>query len=109
MTALTPEERSLLNWECLLDRLELDVVRTEAMLDGHGAPEVDAWTPDEPGEPMPSSLLPRARALLERQDHLREQLETRLEGLRGQQQFTLKVERAAGRPMAVPRFVDVSA
>ena len=109
MSGLKPEERSLLNWECLLDRLELDVVRTEAMLDGHGAPDVEAWVPDEPGEPMPASLLPRARQLLERQEHLREQLEARLDGLRSQQQFTLKVERAAGRPMAVPRFVDVSA
>ena len=108
-STLTPQQRSLLHWECLLDRLELDVERTEAMLTQHGAPAVEYWQPTEDGEPMPASLVPRARALVERQQQVREQLAARLDSLRTQQQFTHRVERTAGRPIAVPRFVDVSA
>lgn len=103
------ESRQHLIWETALDRLELDVLRAEQMLDRAAA--LDAFEPwDEPlaAGPLPHHLLDRALELRARQQEVQRQLVEALQTLGRQSAFTDRVDRATARA-ARPVYLDVTA
>lgn len=55
-------------WEDVLTRLEHDVARVEQAVAAGEPPECPPWEPPVLTEPLPEQLVPRAVALIERQE-----------------------------------------
>ncbi|GAB2873644.1 hypothetical protein [Nocardioides pacificus] len=95
---LSPEKRRHLVWETALDRLELDVMRAERLLDEDATVAPPAsWDEPELDGPIPDDLVERALALLERQRRVQDTLQQRLDASRQQHAFADRVDRATGR------------
>ncbi len=54
-------------WEAVLDDLETQLNRAERFLDRLDPETIESWSAQPPAAPMPRYLVPRAQALLERQ------------------------------------------
>ena len=100
-------ERRHLRWEIALDRLELDVLRAERMLENPERPAPASW--DEPDlGPIPPDLVERATELRTRQVRVLDQLTTALGSVARHHEFAARVDRATRREGAAV-FLDVSA
>ncbi|MGZ4445122.1 MAG: hypothetical protein ACXVWZ_00615 [Nocardioides sp.] len=107
-TALPSDFRQHLHWETALDRLELDVMRAERMLDDATITGIESWDEPQLAGPIPPDLVERALEILERQERVQRVLAERLGELRAQHEFAERVDRATGR-VRRPVYVDVEA
>lgn len=91
------ELRNNLHWETALDRLELDVILAERMLEDPTRPAPEPWDETQLEGPIPSHLRQRALDIRARQ----REVQHALQGLRGavarQHDFARRVDRATGR------------
>ncbi|GAA1528749.1 hypothetical protein [Nocardioides humi] len=100
------------SWQEALDRLEAHADHAEQML--HGVPAgatgttLAPWLPPTDLGPMPGEMVPRARALLTRQQRLMAAIPGVLADTRGQQQVADRVGRATTAP-TTPVYLDVTA
>lgn len=96
-------------WDAALDALEMDVAEAERMLTAdHLAdePPRSAWTPPTGLPPLPAALVERARALLDRQLAVAEQL-ARAAALSRRHHRAAEAMRSV--PPAPPVYVDTPA
>ena len=96
-------------WKAELDRLELEVLRVERLLDGEGPLPADAWTPPAVLGPIPEDLGPRARDLLGRQDRAGAALRAALVSAQKQLAYGTRVSDATTAGRAHPVYVDLQA
>lgn len=101
-------------WENLLDELERDLERAEALVtvtptaaDAAEA-QPSAWTPPAPAVPIPASLVPRAELLLQRQQQVAALVTDRLGSHRSQLRVTDRFAQATSR-VSVAAYVDTTA
>lgn len=104
----TEAQRHHLHWATALDRLELDVIMAERMLEDPTRPAPERW--DEPllEGPIPADLRERALALRERQRHAQAALATTLGAIGRQHEFATRVDRAT-RQAGPAVYLDVIA
>lgn len=95
------------DWASALDRLEMDVVAIERMVEDPSQPAPAAWTAPGLG-PLPAHLVERAIALQTRQLAAERALAEQLDLVARQQEFTSRVDRATRSP-GTPLYLDVSA
>ena len=96
-------------WEAELDRLELEVLRVERLLKGLAALPTEPWSPPSiPGQ-IPADLVPRAQALLDRQDEVTGLLESALASAHKQIAYGERVSDATGQAPASPVYLDLEA
>lgn len=101
-------DRHDLDWQTVLDRLELDLLLAERKLADPDAPDPDPWSePHLPG-PVPGDLLDRARTLLSRQREVRDDLGVAALALRRQEQLAVRLDRAAT-PRVTSVYLDLDA
>lgn len=112
MTALdSPEHvqlRNHLHWETALDRLELDVILAERLLEDPTRSLPEPWDEPQLNEPIPADLRERAIALAERQRRVQARLAAAMANTSREHEFTSRVERATRRP-DVPVYLDLRA
>jgi hypothetical protein len=98
-------------WQVTLDRIELDVIRTErALEDGEGFTRpLDPWHVPENYGPLPASLRPRAEELVARQQDVMGRLATRLGTTAQHQAVVAGVDRVTPGTARGPVYIDVSA
>lgn len=101
-------DRHDLDWQTVLDRLELDLVLAERKLADPDAPDPEPWSEPHLAGPIPGALLDRARTLLSRQQVLRDTLAVAALALRRQEQLTVRLDRAAT-PRVTSVYLDVDA
>lgn len=94
-------------WELELDLLEQHLAVGERLLEDPSAAQPEPWGVPDLG-PMPESLLPRARHLLERQLRLRDSLARAVGANTRQRHFATRVTDATTAP-AVPTYLDLHA
>jgi hypothetical protein len=96
-------------WEAALDRIELDVIRTErALASPDAVVRTDEWTvPDDYG-PIPVALRPRAEELLARQQELLARLGERLGATAQHRALVEDVDALSGRSSTQAVYVDVA-
>lgn len=105
-------------WEVELDRLESDVTATEELLtrltgttptdETDPAATAPAWTAPTGLGTLPAELLPRAEALLVRQQQVTELLRTAQSATTRQRDFAARVTGATA-TRATPAYLDVNA
>jgi hypothetical protein len=105
---LSDRDRHHLHWETALDRLELDVLQTERLLDDPERIAPESWDEPDLHGPIPADLVERALAIRQRQALAHEQLTTALGTIARQHQFANRVDRATRRESPAA-YVDVSA
>jgi len=113
------DERVRAVWQCELDRLELDVLRTERLLEGLATTPIETTliesTPIEPWDPpsvpgrMPSDLAGRAQQLLDRQERAAVDLATALAAAKKQIAYGVRVADATAPSPSRPVYLDVEA
>lgn len=105
---LSDPDRHHLHWETALDRLELDVLQTERLLEDPERTAPESWDEPDLQGPIPADLVERALEIRQRQTRAHEQLTAALGTIARQHQFASRVDRATRRegPAA---YVDVSA
>lgn len=91
-------------WEYELDRLELDVLRTERLLKGLDSLPVESWCPPAVPGQMPADLADRAQDLLDRQERAIGTLHTSLSAAQRQLAYT---DRVAGGRTSDPVYLDL--
>lgn len=96
-------------WQVTLDRLELDVMRTERALASDGDVRTDQWDVPADHGPIPEDLRQRAQDIAARQQVLLEQISTRLGQTLRQQAVTDQISRSSTRNPQQPVYVDVNA
>lgn len=95
-------------WQVELDRLELDVIRTERAMATEGLLRTETWVlPCLPG-PVPADLRERAAEILGRQQALLTGLAERLGATHRQQEIADHVGRVSARDRSRPVYVDIS-
>lgn len=94
-------------WEAALDELEFHLNRAEHLLQTMNPAEILGWQAPALGT-MPRYLLPRAQALLERQQRVIDRLPVAIAGARQQLRLADRVGRATT-PTALPVYLDVTA
>lgn len=113
----TPPNSSEQTWESELARLEADVAAAEALLADHTSASLtetadpvapDNWTPPTGLGALPEHLLPRARAVLERQQDVAERLRVAQGATTRQRDFAARVTDATA-TRATPAYLDVNA
>jgi hypothetical protein len=101
-----------MTWDEVLDLIEGDVERAEALLTGttlDDAPDPGTWAEPSMSEPLPAELHERARRLVRRQEELLILLPRAQSRLRKQQAFTNRV-RETTRPVGIASvYIDASA
>lgn len=102
------ELRHHLHWETALDRLELDVILAERVLEDPTRSLPEPWDEPQLSGPIPESLQQRARDISERQRRVQAQLATQLAVVNRHQDFASRVEQATRRP-DVPVYLDLQA
>lgn len=107
-TELPGEQRHHLYWETALDRLELDVLRAERMLDDATAEPLESWDEPQLAGPIPDDLVERALAIRARQEAVMAALAASLGDVRRQHEFAERVDRATGRADH-PVYLDLDA
>lgn len=100
--------RRPVTWREALDRLEAHADHAERMLQGRRAPDSSPWQPPTELGPIPDEFLPRARALLERQQRLMAAIPGILSDTRQQQRLTERVHNATA-TRSVPVYLDITA
>ncbi len=101
-------------WEDALDTLEVHLNRAAMLLERLEPEEVLAWELPELDGPMPAYLLPRARALLERQQRVIDAIPDAMTRTRRQEMVTRRIGDAT-RPSRLSgttgpaRYVDITA
>jgi hypothetical protein len=101
-------DRHHLRWETALDRLELDVVRAERMVEDPSRPAPSSWDEPQLSGPIPDDLVDRALHLRERQRRAQAALTATLGDVARQHGFASRVDRATRLPDR-PVYVDVTA
>lgn len=96
-------------WECELDRLELDVIRTERVLRGLSEAPIEPWDPPAVPGQMPADLAARARDLLDRQQRAREDLSSALATAQRQIGYADHLTDVTGPGPAAPVYLDLEA
>lgn len=100
------DERLHAVWESEVDRLELDVIRTERLVKGLENLPAEPWSaPVLPG-PMPSDLVERARELILRQEAAQAALGNALSAAQRQVAYADRVIEFTGRGPASPVYLD---
>jgi hypothetical protein len=94
-----------LEWEVLLDRLDLEVIRIEKLLSAMKPLENPPWEPPSPSAPMPVALLPRAVEIHQRQAAV---LEKVMRAMRLTAKHRTYVERLSEQHEATPRYIDLA-
>lgn len=94
-------------WEAALDELEFHLNRAEHLLRTTDPQEILGWQAPPLGA-MPRYLLPRAQALLERQQRVIDRLPVAIAGARQQLRLADRVGRATAQA-ARPVYLDVTA
>ena len=95
-------------WREALDRLEAHADRAEGLIRGLASDDAPPWAPPADLGPMPEEFIPRARLLLERQQHLMAAIPSILADTRQQQRLADRVSDATVGP-AAPVYLDVTA
>ncbi len=97
-------------WEVALDRVELDLIRTEQAIEaGTGLARLDQWhVPDYYG-PIPVSLRPRAEEILARQQRAVRRISEQLGATLQTQALVDDVARLSTRGSDQAVYVDVNA
>ena len=105
ITVLNDERRRAI-WETELDRLELDVLRVERLVNGLDSLSIEPWDPPAVPGQMPADVAERAKALLDRQERAMAGLRTGL--LAAQRQITYgdRVSDVTGPGPAQPVYLD---
>lgn len=108
MTAApVPDAGQLEAWERMLDRLEADVIEAEVLVRTLRPGEIAPWTmPKLPGS-LPAYLVERARAILERQQAMLEQIPAAMAKVSQQRGLIGRMHTPAPRRTSV--YVDRSA
>lgn len=96
-------------WEGALDQLEVHLNRAELLLERLQPEEVLAWELPRLDGPMPAYLLPRARALLARQQEVIDAIPAAMARTRLQERVTRRVGDATSPSGGSAVYVDVSA
>lgn len=96
-------------WEAELDRLELDVVRVERLLQRLDTLPLEPWNPIAVPGPMPAELADRAQHLLDRQEHVTAQLHIALGEAHRQLAYTDRVVDVVGAGGPAPVYLDLEA
>lgn len=96
-------------WETELDRLELDVVRVERLLNRVDTLPVEPWQPIVVPGPMPLDLARRAQELLDRQERATTALQLSLGELQRHLAYTDRVSDAVGAGNSRPVYLDLEA
>jgi hypothetical protein len=91
------ELRKNLHWETALDRLELDVILAERMLDDPTRPAPEPWDETQLEGPIPSHLRQRALDIRARQRQAQQALQVMLGTISRHHDFARRVDRATGR------------
>jgi hypothetical protein len=103
------EDRLRAVWEIELDRLELDVIRSERLLKGLDSMPTEPWSPPViPGQ-IPLDLAERARDLLDRQERVTADLGVALAAAQTQVAYADRAHRLLGRDPSVPVYLDLEA
>lgn len=105
---LSDPDRHHLHWETALDRLELDVLHTERLLEDPERSAPESWDEPDLHGPIPADLVERALAIRDRQLRAQEQLTAALGTIARQHEFASRVDRATRREGSGV-YVDVSA
>ena len=93
-------------WEVELDRLELDVIRAQRLVQAVDPVEHVHWRPPALVGPMPEHLLPRARDILERQTAVLAEMVPALQRTERHRRFA---DQAVADTHGGPVYIDVSA
>ncbi|MFC7496458.1 MULTISPECIES: hypothetical protein [unclassified Nocardioides] len=101
-------DRHHLLWATALDRLELDVMRAERMLQDPTRPGPEPWDEPQLSGPIPADLVERAVALRERQRAVQAAITTQLGAIGRQHEFANRVDRAT-RQAGPAVYLDVTA
>lgn len=96
-------------WETEIDRLELEVIRSERLLRGLQATPAEPWQPPAVASPIPPDLLERATELLERQEDARAALGAALADAQRQVACADRVARLTGRSLRQRVHFDLEA
>jgi hypothetical protein len=96
-------------WECELDRLELDVLRTERLLKGLTTAPIEPWDPPSVPGQMPPDLAERAQDLLDRQERATIDLATALAAAQKQIAYGVRVADATAPSPSRPVYLDLEA
>lgn len=103
-------ERARAIWENEIDRLELEVIRTERLIRGLTSAPLEPWAPPAVPGPMPADLISRATELLERQEAAREALTAALADAQRQTAYAERVMQMTGRKRpSEPIYLDLEA
>ena len=96
-------------WDQVLDDLERELVEVEAALAEDRVVDLTggAWTPPEVMTRIPQHLIPRAVALLTRQDAVVARLHEETAELHAELSYVVSVEHEA-RPTSSPVFLDAA-
>lgn len=97
-----------LAWEVELDRLELDIIRAERLVQAMDQFDEQAWAMPDLATPMPDDLLPRALEIQQRQLKVVGHLVQALNRSGRQQSFASQVS-AATRDVTGPAYIDLTA
>ena len=111
MVVETPEHAEMrlrLHWETALDRLELDVILAERLLEDPSRPVPESWDEPQLTGPIPWDLRDRAIDIATRQRRVQEQLAERLSSVGRQHAFASRVQQAT-RAAGVPVYLDLQA
>jgi hypothetical protein len=111
MVVETPEHaemRHRLHWETALDRLELDVILSERLLEDPSRPLPEPWDEPRLTGPIPLDLRERAAQIGERQRAVQVRLAAQTAALGREQAFADRVDQATGRP-EVSIYLDLRA
>jgi hypothetical protein len=92
-------------WECVLDRIELDLQLALSSAHGALAGPLEIWDPPADLPPMPAEVVDRVRRLLEQQGELLPQLESSRRKVRRHLQY-LDANAAKGMTSG-PLFIDI--
>ena len=96
-------------WVTELDRLELDVIRAERMLEDPGHEGPGAWEPPAAlAGPIPADLRQRAADLADRQRQVQSALSTLLAAIARQHEYAARVDRAT-RASGSAIYLDITA
>lgn len=93
-------------WEVELDRLDLELIRAQRLMNALAPVESPEWRPPSLVGPMPEHLVPRAREILERQASMLTEIVHALHRTQRQRRFA---DHAGLSAASGPVYVDVSA
>ncbi len=102
------ETRLLLHWETALDRLELDVILAERLLEDPTRQVPEPWDEPQLTGPIPGDLQERAVSIAHRQRRVQDRLREKLTSVGRQHAFADRIQQAT-RPVEVPVYLDLRA